>query len=64
MEIVKFKNGYYAIRKNTLFSYKYKSRWSNYWWPLKHAMDYCAVPNLKEAQEILNISINDYGNPV
>jgi len=64
VEIVKFKDGTYAVRKKTWFgSYKYldKDAGDPYWWDRDH-MPYAKV-TLEEARE-LHKAVFDIGTPI
>ena len=59
MELVKFKNGKYGIRRRTLFGgYRILSR-SNNWWPKEKANQYTLEYSKEEAERVL-----DMGEPV
>jgi len=59
MELVKFKNGKYGVRRRTLFGgYRFLS--SNYnWWPKEKAHQYTLEHSKEGAEQLLDI-----GEPV
>ena len=71
MEIVKFKDGKYAVRKGSSWTgYQYLNTNGDYWWSLpKHYNEYCKCSS-KEVRKLFdkitkNDSIfNDKGTPV
>lgn len=64
IEIVKFKNGKYAIRKKNWFGFgfRYRTKYNGYWFGLDDAKEYCQG-SLEEMKEIYN-NPDDYGIPI
>jgi hypothetical protein len=63
LEIVKFKNGKYAVRKSGFFiDTGYKSLKEDYWWSIEFAYEYCQG-TLEEIKEVYN-RLTDYGTPI
>lgn len=62
IEIVKFKNGKYAVRKKGFVSYVYIDKVDYYEWSLNNAETYCQG-TLEEIKNLYN-SIIDYGTPI
>jgi hypothetical protein len=63
MQIVKFKNGKYALRRWTIFGFEYLSRYTNdCWWGIGRAQDRC-VGTFEQIQELKD-NISDFGKPV
>lgn len=62
MKVVEFNNGKYAIRKLTLFGYRYYSLSCHYWWSIDSCASYCqgdfdtVLARFHDA--------NDYGTPI
>lgn len=53
LEIVKFKNGKYAIRKKCLpFGYLFLDLEKDYWWPELYAQYYAATNDLDKIKHI------------
>lgn len=64
MEIVKFKDGKYAVRKGYFkYTYEYLDKNSLIWWNSTSARNSYCKCSLKRAQELLNI-VNDKGTPI
>ena len=63
MHIVKFKDGTYSIRKNTLFGYRYLPRYLNSWVNHRDQMFYSRYDTLEQVQFKL-VKLIDYGKPI
>ena len=62
MEIVKFKDGQYALRKRFLWFYLYRSLRNNMWWTYIYMRGWC-TGTLKEVEEARD-RLKDYGTKI
>lgn len=62
MKIVKFDNGKYAVRRQILCVYEYKSIVSTIWWSHEDVESYCQ--GTLEKITVLFKSLTDYGKEV
>ena len=60
--IVKFEDGEYAIRKCTLFGWRFRSLYNTWWWD-KYNLHQCKTDNLKRLRNTLKYP-NDIGTPI
>lgn len=66
MEIVKFKNGTFGVRRRVgLFSkrYQFLSSTRGYWWGINYRAEYCELETKEDAETLMN-SAYDVGEPV
>lgn len=68
ISIVKFEDGYYAVRRGKTKSFEYLEHDGSYWWDMEYCGEYCkgtkeeaekAIENLEELNKP-----TDYGTPI